>query len=108
MEMDGLFATLADPTRLGAVRLLSRGPMRAGELADALGQSPASMSRHLRLLRRNGVIAPQGLDDDARVRLYSLRPQPFAEMRAWLTEVEAFWDVQLGAFQEHIAKRKKR
>jgi DNA-binding transcriptional ArsR family regulator len=107
-NLDSTFAALADPTRKAVVGLLSRGPRRAGDLAESLDQSPAAMSRHLRVLRRSGLIAPGGLDNDARVRLYHLRREPFDELREWLTEVEAFWSVQLDAFREHVAKRKRK
>ena len=67
------------------------------------------MSRHLRVLRRSGLIAPEGVDNDARVRMYRLRPEPFGELREWLTEVQGFWNVQLGAFRDHVAyKGRKR
>src|SRR5438874_659796 len=72
-SLDSTFAALADPTRKAVIGLLSRGPRRAGDLADDLDQSPAAMSRHLRVLRRSGLIAPEGVEDDARVRMYRLR-----------------------------------
>src|SRR6516164_7531949 len=62
-NLDATFAALAEPTRKAVVGLLSRGPKRAGDLAEELDQSPAAMSRHLRVLRRSGLIAPEGLDD---------------------------------------------
>jgi DNA-binding transcriptional ArsR family regulator len=107
-NLDATFAALAEPTRKAVIGLLSRGPKRAGDLAEKLDQSPAAMSRHLRVLRRSGLIATEGLDDDARVRMYRLRREPFDEMRAWLTEVEAFWGEELEAFREHVASRKRK
>ena len=60
------------------------------------------MSRHLRVLRRRGLIEEERVEDDARVRIYKLRPERFDELREWLKEVEAFWGDQLGAFKEHV------
>jgi DNA-binding transcriptional ArsR family regulator len=57
------------------------------------------MSRHLRVLRRAGLIAEQGLEHDARARVYSLKPEPLSELRGWLEEVEAFWGEQLRAYK---------
>jgi hypothetical protein len=37
-----------------------------------------------------------------------LRRQPFAELRDWLDEVEAFWTDQLMAFKAHAEKERKR
>ena len=41
------------------------------------------------------------------MRVYRLRPQPFAALRGWLDQVEAFWGEQLEAFRVH-AERKGR
>ncbi len=98
-EMDTILDALADPTRRHVVEMLRRGPRRAGELAAAAGTSAPAMSRHLRVLRTTGVVEAEGVDADARLRLYRLRPEPFAALRAWLDQVEAFWDEQLGAFK---------
>jgi len=102
--LDATFAALADPTRRGVVDLLRKKPRRAGELADALTMSAPAMSRHLRVLRKSGLVVEEGLEDDARVRVYSLRRERFAELRSWLDDVEAFWGDQLGAFKAHAEK----
>src|SRR5216684_7686876 len=83
-SLDRTLAALADPNRRAAVQLLRRKPRHAGELSEALAMSPPAMSRHLRVLRRGGVIADEALADDARVRLYRLRPEVFATLRGWL------------------------
>lgn len=108
MRVETTFAALGDPTRLAVVRLLSAEPRRAGELAAALDMTPAAMSRHLRVLRKSGLIAEAGAQEDARVRVYQLRRKPFEQLRGWLEEVEQFWGGQLSAFAEHVAKLKPR
>jgi DNA-binding transcriptional ArsR family regulator len=108
MRMETTFAALGDPTRLAVVRLLSAEPRRAGELAASLDMTPAAMSRHLRVLRKSGLIAEAGAQDDARVRVYRLQKKPFDQLRVWLDEVEEFWGGQLSSFEQHVAKRKRR
>lgn len=98
-------AALGDPTRRAVLRLLGPGPRRAGELADALAMEPATLSRHLRVLRRSGLIADDEPDHDARVRLYRLRPEALAPLRGWLDEVESFWSDQLQSLQRHAQRR---
>lgn len=100
-------AALADPTRRGVVSLLARGPQRAGEIAAALGMTPPTLSRHLRVLRQSGLIADDEPEHDARVRLYRLQPDALHPLRDWLAELEAFWSDQLGAFKAH-AERSER
>ncbi|MEQ1519532.1 MAG: metalloregulator ArsR/SmtB family transcription factor [Usitatibacteraceae bacterium] len=99
--IDRTLAALSDPTRRAVVDLLRKQPRRAGELADSLGMSSPALSRHLRVLRQSGVIADDAIEEDARVRLYRLRPEAFATLHGWLDEVEAFWTDQLQAFKSH-------
>jgi DNA-binding transcriptional ArsR family regulator len=103
-ELDTTFAALADPTRRQVVDLLRERPHRAGELAAAVDASAPAMSRHLRVLRASGLVESDGLDGDARVRLYRLRPEPFMALHAWLDQVEAFWTEQLGSFKQHAER----
>jgi DNA-binding transcriptional ArsR family regulator len=105
--LDETLLALADPTRRWVVEQLRRGPRRAGDLAAASRMSAPAMSRHLRVLRRSGLIEGNGIEDDARVRLYRLRPEPLSALRQWLDEMQAFWSDQLGAFKAH-AERKHR
>lgn len=107
-SLDGTLAALADSKRKAVVELLSRRPRRAGELASALAMTPAALSRHLRVLRRTGLIAEEGIDRDARVRIYHLRKQPFDELQGWLAEVESYWREELAAFKTHVERSARR
>ncbi|HET6534947.1 MAG TPA: metalloregulator ArsR/SmtB family transcription factor [Sphingomicrobium sp.] len=98
------FAALADPQRRRAVELLSRRPRRAGELAEALGLSAPAMSRHLRMLKRSGLVEEAHPDFDARVRIYALKREGIAAIKAWAAETEALWTAQLAAFKAHVER----
>jgi DNA-binding transcriptional ArsR family regulator len=104
-SLDQTLAALADPTRREVVDLLRRKPRRASDIARALSMSKPAMSRHLRLLRKTGLVTKDELEDDARVRVYRLEREPFAELRSWLDEVEGFWTAQLAAFKERAEKK---
>jgi DNA-binding transcriptional ArsR family regulator len=103
-DLDLAFAALSDPTRRAVIRALMKRPRRAGELADAVSISPPALSRHLRVLRRAGLVAEDGIDDDARVRVYRIEAGAFRPMGAWLDRVEAFWQDQLDAFKAHAER----
>jgi len=107
-DLDETFAALADPTRRGVVEVLKAGPQRASKLAELLDQSPPSMSRHLRVLRRAGLVHEESPPEDARIRLYRLNRAPFSELSGWVNEVEAFWGKQLGSFKRHVEQRSKK
>jgi DNA-binding transcriptional ArsR family regulator len=97
---------LADPNRLRVVQLLSDRPRRAGELARAAGLSPPAMSKHLRVLLDAGLVTDARVPDDARVRMFRLRPESVVPLRAWLDQLQAQWDEQLASFKRHVeAKR---
>jgi DNA-binding transcriptional ArsR family regulator len=97
-----LLHALADPTRLGIVELLSTGPRRVGELAEESGLSAAAASKHMRVLLQAGVVADERPPEDARVRIFRLRPESGAALRAWLDQLQAHWDDQLRSFKRHV------
>jgi DNA-binding transcriptional ArsR family regulator len=103
-ELDRTFAALADPTRRSVVELLRKRPRRAGELAASLEMSPSAMSRHLRALRTTGLVEEDHQGEDARVRLYRLRPEQFQTLRRWLDDVELFWTRELASFKRHAER----
>src|SRR5829696_7312468 len=105
-ELTALLRALADPARLGVVELLSSGPRRAGELARASGVPAAAMSKHLRVLLHAGVVADERPPEDARVRVFRLRPESVVALRAWLDQVQAHWDEQLGSFKQHVERKR--
>jgi DNA-binding transcriptional ArsR family regulator len=103
-SIDETFLALSDSTRRGVIRLLRDGPLRAGELADALDMNKPAMTRHLRVLRESGLVHEEGLEEDARVRVYRLRRAPFDALRGWLEEIEASWALQLDSFKRHAER----
>jgi DNA-binding transcriptional ArsR family regulator len=108
MELSATLSALADQNRRAVIDLLKEQPRRAGEIAAALSLTPPALSRHLRVLRRSGLIHQQGLEQDARVRIYHLQKKPFDELRGWLEEVESFWAGELAAFSAHVERSKVR
>jgi len=100
-ELDATFIALSDATRREMIRGLLHKPRRAGELADLVSMSPQALSRHLRVLRKAGLVVEEGIDTDARVRVYSVHPGAFAPLQDWLAEVEDAWHRQLQSFKNY-------
>jgi DNA-binding transcriptional ArsR family regulator len=84
MTAGTVIEALSDPTRRRIVTLLSGGPKRAGELAAEVGMSAPAMSRHLRVLLSAAVVTDERLDEDARARVFRLRPESIKTVRTWL------------------------
>jgi DNA-binding transcriptional ArsR family regulator len=105
VRIDDTLAALADPQRRRVVDLLAERPRPAGELAQAVGISAPAMSRHLKTMRLTGLVEERHDGLDARVRVYSLRPEPMADLKKWLEQMEALWSQQLLSLKAHIEKR---
>jgi DNA-binding transcriptional ArsR family regulator len=82
---------------------LSRGPATVGELAALLPIARPGVSRHLRVLREAGLVEVR---QDAQRRVYSLRPQPLAEIDEWLGRYLALWEQRLDALHTEVARGK--
>jgi DNA-binding transcriptional ArsR family regulator len=106
-NVDQVFVALADPTRRQVVQLLGSGSRRAGELAEATGMSAPAMSRHLRVLLEAGVVADERRPEDARLRVFRLRPESMVALQAWLDQIQAHWDEQLRSFKKHVERRSR-
>ncbi len=102
--MDMVLQALADGSRRTVLEILRDHPATAGELADALPIARPGVSRHLRVLRQVGLV---DVRRDAQRRIYSLRPEPLAEVDAWLADYRALWQSRLDALHTEIARGKK-
>jgi DNA-binding transcriptional ArsR family regulator len=95
---------LADPTRRRIVELLADGERTAGELASHFRTSRPGVSRHLRVLREQGLVRTRA---EAQRRVYSLDPTPLAELDAWLARYRSFWTNRLDALDTEIRRRSR-
>src|SRR5205807_1814089 len=54
-----VFRALADPTRREVLRLLKRGDLSAGEIAERFPLSKSTLSGHLAVLRHAGLVVSE-------------------------------------------------
>src|SRR3981189_2964901 len=90
-DLDAAFAALSDSSRREMIRMLLHKPRRAGELAQTIAMSPQALSRPLGVLRKAGLVAEEGIAEDARVRVYSVHPAAFQPVQQWLAQIEELW-----------------
>jgi DNA-binding transcriptional ArsR family regulator len=95
---------LADPTRRTIVELLAQGELSAGEIAAQFETSRPGVSRHLRVLREQGLVHAR---EEGRLRLYSLDPGPLEELDEWLARYRSFWTNRLEALGVELRRRRK-
>jgi DNA-binding transcriptional ArsR family regulator len=99
--MPTIFEVLADPTRRHILDLLRERPRLVGELVDQLRISQPLMSKHLRVLREAGLVHVR---QDAQRRWYELRPEPLAEVDAWLASYRQMWEARMDRLDEYLQK----
>jgi len=107
-----VFEIIAEPNRRAILGLLLSSEKTVGEIERRLRMSQPTVSKHLRILREAGFVEST---IDAQRRLYRLKPEPFAEMDAWLAQFRRFWSAHVDALERHLdrmhppkpAKRKK-
>jgi DNA-binding transcriptional ArsR family regulator len=99
--MEVVLRALADESRRTVLDTLTDGPATAGELAALLPIARPGVSRHLRVLREAGLVEVR---QEAQRRVYSLRPEPLAEVEEWLSRYRALWEQRLDALHTEIAR----
>ena len=104
MQIDP-FETLADPSRRRILATLKSGEQPVGEIVRSVGIHQSGVSRHLRILQETGFVSvrPEG-----QRRLYALRPEPFRELEAWLSDYRQVWEARLDRFDAALETRRRK
>jgi DNA-binding transcriptional ArsR family regulator len=88
-RLSDTFTALADPTRRAILARLARGEATVTELAAPFALSLPAVSKHLRVLRRAGLVA-QGRR--AQWRPCRLEAAPLKEVADWVDHYRQFWE----------------
>jgi DNA-binding transcriptional ArsR family regulator len=104
MHMDA-FQALADATRRRIVEVLRNGERSVNDIVDAVDIDQSGVSRHLRILHESGFVRVR---PDGPRRVYSLCPEPFRELDAWVTGYRNLWEARLDRLGEALRQRQKR
>jgi DNA-binding transcriptional ArsR family regulator len=102
--MEATLRALADESRRTMLETMARGPVTVNELAALLPIARPGVSRHLRVLREAGLVEVR---QEAQRRIYSIRPEPLAEIDKWLGRYRALWEHRLDALHTEIARGKR-
>lgn len=103
MGMDITLQVLAEPRRQAILDLLRDGELPVGELVERLRMSQPAVSKHLRVLKDAGMVEVRA---EAQRRLYRIRPEPLAELDAWLATYRRLWAASLDRLEEHLDRRR--
>jgi DNA-binding transcriptional ArsR family regulator len=108
-RLDAVLAALADPTRRAIVeRLLARGELTVGDIAEPFKISSPAISRHLRVLEGAGLIERRV---ERQWRIVRARPDALASVDTWLARQRHHWNDALDRLEAVVAaqtpKRRK-
>jgi DNA-binding transcriptional ArsR family regulator len=101
-QLSRTFAALADPTRRAILSRLTAGQVSVTELAEPHDMSLPAISKHLRVLERNGLITRSR---EAQVRPCRLKAEPMKEAVDWLEAYRRHWEEsfdRLGAYLHQL------
>lgn len=78
-----IFRAVADPTRRNILERLQERELTVLELWEPFRITQPSLSKHLAVLRRSGLISARR---SGRHRYYRLSPQPLEQIAAWVAQ----------------------
>jgi DNA-binding transcriptional ArsR family regulator len=99
------FAALADPTRRAILNRLAEGEATVNELAAPHSMSLPSVSRHLKVLERAGLVVK---GKSAQWRPRRLDSGPLREADAWMAPYRDFFEVRLARLDRQLAKERRK
>ena len=98
-----VFGALADPTRRAILSRLAEGEATVNELAAPHAISLPSVSRHLQVLERAGLIVK---GRSAQWRPCRLRTDALAEADAWIEPYRTFFETRLARLEQQLANER--
>lgn len=94
-----VFNAIADPTRRAILDHLRAGELGAGEIAARFSVSRPAIARHVRVLRKAGLVRERRA---SQMRFYSLEPKGLAEVDRWLAPYRLFWAARLSDLKSFV------
>ena len=108
-ELSSTFAALADPTRRAILARLADGEATVNELAEPFHLKLPTVSKHLKVLQRAGLVTQSR---KAQWRPCRLEPAPLKDIADWVERYRRIWDERLNQLDAYLtelqAKEKSR
>jgi DNA-binding transcriptional ArsR family regulator len=91
------FNAIAEPRRRQILDVLAGGERAVNELVAQLGVAQPTVSKHLRVLRKVGVVEVRG---DGRRRLYRMNGKALKPIHDWVQAYEQTWSARFDALDD--------
>ena len=92
MQLDTIFASLADPTRRDILSRVARGELTVGALAANYNISLPGISKHLRVMEHAGLITKR---KEGTQQFVSLAPEALMTADEYLEQYRQMWQSRL-------------
>ena len=99
-RLDETFAALASATRRAILIHLAQGAATVGELAEPFEFSLPTISKHLKVLERAGLVRR---GRQAQYRPCELDPAPLREVAAWADRQRTTWEASFDRLEQRLA-----
>lgn len=98
-----VFNAIAEPRRRDIIEFLADGQARAvNELVEGLLFPQPTVSKHLAVLRRVGIVS---VTTSGPLRLYRLEPRQLKPIHDWAKRFEQFWTHQIDRIKERAERK---
>jgi DNA-binding transcriptional ArsR family regulator len=98
-RLDMTLSALADPTRRAILAKLALGEASVTDLAAPFDMSQPSISKHLKVLERAGLISR---GRSAQFRPCRLEAAPLKELAAWVNEYRLYWEDSFERLDDYL------
>ncbi|HET7809636.1 MAG TPA: metalloregulator ArsR/SmtB family transcription factor [Steroidobacteraceae bacterium] len=104
-RLDGVFNALCDPTRRAILARLTDADARVTDIAAGFPISLNSISKHIRMLERAGLLKRSV---NGRDHVLSLNAEPLAAASEWIDRYRRFWEGRLAALDAYVTSRQRK
>jgi len=104
-QLTGILTAISHPSRRAIIGQLAGGPARFTDIAKPFDTALNSVTKHLKLLERAGLIERK---KQGREVFISFRGKPLRQVAGWVHEYERFWNERLDQFEHYFKDKKKK
>ena len=98
--LSSTFSALSDPTRRAILARLALGETSVKELAEPFAMTAPSITKHLKVLERAGLISRSR---DAQWRPCRLQAAPLKDASQWIEHYRQFWQHSMKRLDKYLS-----
>ncbi len=99
-QLSKTLAALSDPTRRAILARLALGETSVKELSEPFSISAPSITKHLKVLERAGLISRSR---EAQWRPCRLEAGPLREVSGWIENYRRFWEEGMNRLDDYLS-----